>query len=195
MKHMLRLMILLSILFFASPALSFQWNIDPDHTEIRFEIEHILATVSGQFTDFKGDMVFDPAHPDTGRFDFTVNVKSINTNNGKRDTHLRSEDFFDSDKFQTMKFVSSKITRINNTLYSMQGMMTIKDVTQKLTLEFQFLGPKDHPFDAKKQVAGFKTEFVIPRLDYHVGNGKFLKMGVVGKDVAVTISMEALREK
>lgn len=195
MKHMLRLLILLLMILCSSTAIAYQWEVDADHTEIRFEVRHILATVSGQFADFNGKVFFDPAHPDTAKFNFTVKVKSVNTNNGKRDTHLRSKDFFDSDEFPTMQFNSSKINRINDTLYSLEGMMTIKDVTKKMNFEFQFLGTQDHPFDKNKQVAGFKTAFVIPRLDFHVGDGKFLKMGVVGEDVNVEISMEALRKK
>jgi polyisoprenoid-binding protein YceI len=192
MKNLFRFLIIFIMFFYSSIAMANQWNVDHDHSEIRFKVKHIHATVSGQFTAFKGEIFFDPANLDKAKFDFTVKVKTINTNNGKRDNHLRSKDFFNVEKFPVMNFESSKITRIKDNLYSLEGMMTIKDVTKRMKLEFQYFEPQQHPFDKKKLVAGFKTLFVIPRLDFHVGDGKFLKMGVVGKDVDVEISMEAL---
>ena len=75
------------------------------------------------------------------------------------------------------------------------GDLTIKDVTRNISLPFEFLSPVSHPFEKKKKVAGFKTRFKIDRLDYHVGSGKFLDMGVVGKEVDIDIEMEALADK
>ena len=77
------------VLLFAGAAWAFPWQVDLDHTQIRFEVMHILTGVAGTFTDFKGDIYFDPDDPSTGRFNFTVSVKSVDTNHGKRDTHLR----------------------------------------------------------------------------------------------------------
>jgi polyisoprenoid-binding protein YceI len=183
------------MLFYSSISIANQWNIDHDHSEIRFKVKHIYATISGQFADFQGKIFFNPDNLDKAKFDFTVKVKTINTNNGKRDNHLRSKDFFNVDKFPVMRFKSSKITRIKDNLYALEGMMTIKDITKKMNLKFKFFEPQQHPFDNKKLVAGFKTFFIIPRLDFHVGSGKFLKMGVVGENVDVEMSMEALRKK
>ncbi len=195
MKKFSKLLAIFALCCFASTAYAYKWNIDEDHSEIRFEVKHILTTVSGQFADFKGDIFFNPEDPGKGKFNFVVKVKSVNTHNGKRDSHLRSKDFFNSEKFPEMTFNSSKITHIKDNRYSLEGMMTIKDVTKKMNFEFLFFKPQMHPFNKKKWVAGFKTVFVIPRLDFKVGNGKFLKMGVVGKDVDVEISIEALRKK
>ena len=195
MKTLFRSLIVFSLFFCASSASAFQWTIDADHSEIRFKINHILTTVSGQFTEFTGDVQFDPQTPDAGKFDFTVSVKSVDTNNGKRDNHLRSKDFFDADKFPEMKFQSSKIYHLKDNRYALEGVMTIKDVSRKIQIEFDFFPPQTHPFDKKKNVAGFQTNFIISRLAYHVGDGKFLKMGVVGSDVEVEIAMEALTEK
>lgn len=195
MKTLFRSLIVFSLFFFSSYASASQWTTDADHSEIRFKIKHILTTISGQFTEFNGNLLFDPQTPEAGKFDFTVNVKSVDTNNGKRDNHLRSKDFFDADKFPQMKFTSSKIYHLKDNRYALEGVMTIKDVSQKIQIEFEFFPPQPHPFDKKKNVAGFHTTFTIPRLAYHVGNGKFLKMGVVGSDVEVEIAMEALTKK
>ncbi|MBT6340778.1 MAG: YceI family protein [Desulfobacula sp.] len=190
-----KILAIFALCCFASTAYAYKWNIDDDHSEIRFEVRHIHTTVSGQFADFKGDIFFNPDNLDQSKFNFTIKVKSVNTHNGKRDNHLRSKDFFNSEKYPEMAFNSSKITHIKDNRYSLEGMMKIKDVTKNMNFEFLFFDPQLHPFDKKKWVAGFKTVFVIPRLDFKVGNGKFLKMGVVGKDVSVEISIEALRKK
>ena len=195
MKNLVRILGIALFFFFSSQVSASQWSIDADHSEIRFEIKHILTTVSGQFAEFRGDIVFSPEKLDAATFDFTVNVNSVDTNNGKRDNHLRSKDFFYSDKFPEMKFKSSKISHLKGNRYALEGMMTIKDVTKKINIEFQFFQPQPHPFDKKNNVGGFQTTFIIPRLDYNVGNGKFLKMGVVGSDVAVELTVEALTEK
>lgn len=168
------------------------WQVDKDHAEIRFEVTHILTTVSGHFNEFEGDMVFDPNQPENGKISFTVKVSSADTNNGKRDNHLRSKDFFHADKFPEMDFVSDRISKISNGRYLLEGMLTVKDVSKKIKTEFEYLAPKPHPFAKGKMVSGFVTDFTVNRLDYTVGNGKFLKMGVVGRDVHVTIAVEAL---
>ncbi len=79
--------------------------------------------------------------------------------------------------------------------YVVSGKLTIKDVTHNVKVPFIFFGIKDNPFNSKQAVAGFEARFAIDRLDYHVGNGKFLEMGVVGQMVDIVISMEMTREK
>jgi len=195
MKHIFKLFIISTILFFTTSAFGNQWKIDPDHSEVRFQVKHILTTVSGTFNEFKGAINFDPQMPSKGKFDFTVNVKSVNTNNGKRDNHLKSKDFFYVDKFPEMTFTSTKVSHKIDNQYELEGKMSIKDVTKNITIAFEFLNPAPHPFEKKQNVSGFITKFKIPRLDYHVGNGKFLKMGVVGEFVSVEIAVEALTKK
>ena len=94
--------IVLILLFFlvSGPfqALAQQWNIDPVHTNFYFAIKHTFATVRGQFMDFSGEVNFDPDDPGKSRFDFVIKVDSVDTKVGKRDTHLRSPDFFDVGK-------------------------------------------------------------------------------------------------
>lgn len=195
MKHISSIIITAFVLIFSSQAFAYNWVIDKDHSEIRFEVKHILTGVSGQFNEFEGKISFDPARPETGKFDFNVKVNSVNTNNGKRDNHLRSKDFFNVSNFPDMRFQSTGISHIQGDRYSLEGKMTIKGVSREIRIEFRFLEPKPHPFEKKKKVAGFITQFTLDRLDYSVGNGKFLKMGVVGKDVDVEIAMEALTDK
>lgn len=189
-----KIMIIIFSVFFVIPSKGHakQWNLDKAHSEIRFEIKHIYSTVSGLFADFSGDLTFDPDHLESSGFEFKVNIKSINTHNTKRDTHLRGKDFFRVDKYPVMLFKSSKISHVKDNLYELEGELTIKNVVKPIKIQFTFDGPKQHPFEKKSKVAGFNTAFEINRLDYGVGNGKFYKMGVVDDMVKVVISVEAL---
>lgn len=169
-----------------------QWTIDANHSSIHFGVKHIFSTVRGHFPDFEGKITFDPDDLAHSHFDFTVTVKSINTNNGKRDTHLRSNDFFAVDAFPVMTFKSSTITHKGDNNYVVSGDMTLKETTKTMDIPFTFHGTAPNPFNKKEEVAGFDANFSLNRLDFGVGTGKFLKMGVVGDTVQVHISVEAV---
>jgi polyisoprenoid-binding protein YceI len=172
-----------------------QWKIDPPHSNIYFGIQHIYSKVKGHFNAFEGMIQFDPDNLKESRFDFKVKVDSIDTNNGKRDEHLQSVDFFDADKFPEMTFKSKSISHKTGDQYEVKGVLTIKDVSRDITVPFTYFGSRQHPLNPKWIVAGFEARMAIDRLTYHVGDGKFYQMGAVGKDVKVLISMEATREK
>lgn len=192
MKKLIILAIFL-ILVGASPALAHQWELDPAHSSIRFGVKHIFSTVSGHFSKFSGNVFFNPEQLDKSNFNFTVEVDSIDTGVGKRDNHLRSGDFFDAGKFSTMSFQSTSVTHKEGNTYLLKGKLTVKDVTKDVELPLVYGGEKPNPFDKKKMVTGFDTQFSITRLDYGVGNGKFLEMGVVGGEVNIFVSLEMMR--
>lgn len=171
------------------------WKIDPDHSGIYFRIMHIYSSVNGFFPDFDGEIKFDPSNLNESRFAFKVKVKSIDTNNGKRDVHLQSDEFFDAKKYPEMSFESTAIKHLGANNYQVAGTLTIKDVSKTITLPFNYFGFKTHPFNPNLDVAGFEARMNIDRLGYNVGNGKFNKMGVVGKDVDILITLEATRER
>lgn len=183
-------------LIFSSPSLAraYEWNLDGNHSSIRFGIKHIFSTVWGNFSDFEGKILFDPDNLDQSSFDFTVKVNSINTLNGKRDTHLRSDDFFSADKFPLMQFRSTKIIHKQGSTYVVAGTMTLKETQIPMEIPFTFHGTAPSPFNKGELVAGFDTEFFLNRLEFGVGSGKFFQMGVVGDQVHVQISLEAIRK-
>ena len=171
------------------------WSIDNAHSGIHFGIQHIYSTVRGYFSKFNGEILFDPDNLGQSRFDVTVSVKSINTNNTKRDGHLRSGDFFDAKKYPEMTFKSSAIKQLSGNRYTVEGTLTVKDVSRTVKIPFTYFGSKLNPFNPKQLVAGFEARMTIDRIEYHVGNGKFLQLGVVGKDVTVLITIEGTRNK
>jgi polyisoprenoid-binding protein YceI len=168
------------------------WEIDANHSTVQFGVTHIFSTVFGTFSDVEATIRFDPDHPEQGSFDFIVRVKSINTGNGKRDNHLRSKDFFDAGAYPEMRFQSSKIVHKGANNYVVTGIMTLKKTATTMEIPFVFHGIAPSPFNKKQVVAGFDTQFSLDRLAFGVGTGKFHKMGVVGKDVLVMISVEAI---
>lgn len=96
---------------------------------------------------------------------------------------------------QTRLFKSTRIRKKDGNTYTLEGKMTIKDITQEIQLEMTYWGEKQNPFDKKMMVSGFDTRLKINRLSFHVGTGKFFKMGVAGKEVNIFISLEMLRKK
>jgi len=170
-----------------------RWQIDPAHSGIYFGVKHIYSTTNGFFEDFEGTVHFDPKDLEKSNFDFTVKVKSINTHNRKRDGHLRSDDFFSVGKYPDMTFKSTRIVHKEGNRYVVEGRLAVKDVVKNVGIPFVFFGSRAHPFNPKETVAGFEARFTIDRLAYHVGSGKFLKMGVVGRTVDIVILMEVTR--
>lgn len=176
-------------------SMAYEWKIDPAHSEIRFKIKHIYSTTSGNFSKFKGNVFFNPVDPAKSRFDFSVKVDSIDTHIGKRDSHLRSPDFFNAKKYPTMTFRSSRITHKGGNKYTLEGKLTVKDVSRDIQVEFIYWGQKQSPFNNNLLVAGFDCRFRIDRMDYHVGKGKLLKMGALDRYVDISITLEATRSK
>ncbi len=172
-----------------------QWKIDPAHTGIYFDINHIFSKVKGHFKDFDAEIYFDRNNLAESRAVFTAKVNSIDTNNTKRDSHLQSDDFFSAKRYPEMRFESTSVKHTGGNQYMLAGTMTIKDVSRNIHLPFTFFGTKADPFNPKKEVAGFEASLTIDRLDYNVGNGKFLEMGVVGREVEFFITVEATRKK
>ena len=171
------------------------WTVDKVHSGVYFDIQHIFATVRGSFDEFNAVIRFDPANLEESQFDFTVAVQSVNTKNAKRDHHLLSGDFFDVKKYPEMTFKSAAIKHLKGNRYAVTGTTTIKDVNRNVTVPFTYFGNRPNPFNPKQLVAGFEAHMNLDRLSYHVGDGKFFKMGVVGKDVTVLITIEAARDK
>ena len=168
------------------------WNLDKAHANIYFSVDHIFSKVNGHFNEFTTDIQFDPADLDGSRFNFDIQVASIDTNISKRDKHLQSEDFFDAATYPAMTFVSTRITDKGDGAYDVVGTLTNKGQAYDFALPLKLEGIKEHPAKKGTNVVGFNGRFTIDRLSYGVGSGKFYDMGIVGKDVDVFVSLELL---
>ncbi len=171
------------------------WQLDNAHSNFYFSVNHIFSKIHGHFNEFSGEVKFDPKNLADSSFYFEIKTDSIDTNIAKRDKHLQSADFFDSEEYPVMTFKSVKITDVGNNVYQVLGKFTVKGETYDLTLPLTLAGIKDHPAAKGKEVIGFNGGLTIDRLAYKIGTGKFATMGIVGKDVDILVSLEALSDK
>lgn len=196
-RPILYMLVFMALSAGSSPALAGppSWDFDQAHSGFYFDIKHIYSVVRGHFDEFSGEIAFDPENLSESSVFLRVEVDSINTNIKRRDEHLRSGDFFDASRFPQMTFKSRSVRHVEGNRYEADGTLTIKDVSKDVTVPFTFLGVMESPLQKGTLVAGFETDFTIDRLAYNVGNGRFYKMGVVGKEVHITVSVEMIRKK
>lgn len=180
------------VLILAIPATSAakEWQFDMAHSNVYFSIKHIFSTARGYFGDFSGSIDIDPDDITSGTIEMTVKTESIDTRITKRDNHLRSDDFFNVAEYPEMSFTSSSIRHESGDTYIVTGELTIKDVSKEVEVPMTFHGVQKHPA-MDKQVIGIDFNFIVDRMEYGVGTGKFLEMGLVGKDVDVLVTIEA----
>lgn len=197
MKRYLSVILALTLVFcFTAAAGSAPvWEPDPPHTTVAFTIKHQLVPVIGTFDEAQGQIQFDPDNLDASSISIVIPIRSINTRNKHRDQHLLSDDFFHVIEYPNMTFSSTEVIHKGGNEYVARGKLTIKDVTKEIELPFVFKGTADHPFKKNLEVAGFEAKYSLDRLEYNVGDGTWYERGLTGKDVDITLYVEALREK
>ncbi|MHC1712013.1 MAG: YceI family protein [Solidesulfovibrio sp.] len=167
-------------------------TLDPPHTSTTFFIRHILAPVAGRFDETAGTIDIPAKTPEKGRISFTVKTQSVDTNVAARDNHLRTAEFLDVAAYPKMTFESVRITPAGKGIYKVTGKLTIKDVTKTVVIPIKYLGTKPNPMMPCVDVSGYEAALSLNRLNYHVGTGKYFKMGIVGDVVDIRISGETL---
>jgi len=170
------------------------WTVDPPHCSINFTIKHIYVQVPGQFQRYNAVVRFDPDNLKDSSVTITVDTASIDTGVAQRDEHLRSPEFFDAAKYPAIVFTSESIARKDDKTFIAKGKLTIKDVTREVELPFTYFGSMESPLEKGKTVAGFESHFPVKLADYHVGEDKWQKMGVIGESAALAVYMELLRQ-
>src|SRR4030042_1056980 len=106
------------------------WTIDPAHSIVEFAVKHlVVTTVKGRFREFGGTLRIDEAHPENSSLAASIQVASIDTNVADRDAHLRSDDFFNAERYPKITFQSAGPTRGDGTNYRRRGELTVRDVT------------------------------------------------------------------
>jgi polyisoprenoid-binding protein YceI len=166
------------------------WNIDTAHSEINFKVKHMMiSTVSGSFENFDGNAETDNNEFKNAQFAFTAKIDSVNTNNKDRDNHLKSDDFFGSDKFPELTFKSKSFDGSKVT-----GDLTIKDVTKEVTLDAEYNGTAVDPYGQTK--AGFEFEGNINRKDFGLTWSAVTEAGsiVVSDKVKLIASLQFIKQ-
>ena len=141
------------------------YTLDPAHTRIGFVARHAMVTkVRGAFNEFAGTAVLDGANPENSRVQVTIEAASIDTRNAQRDEHLRSNDFLAMQEYPKITFVSTGVRQAGETTFEVTGDLTIKGVTNAVTIPFEFEGAAKDPFG--NQRVGFEGSVTINRKDY-----------------------------
>jgi polyisoprenoid-binding protein YceI len=171
------------------------WDINPDHSSIQFRVRYMtVVNVKGAFDKFQGTANFDDKNIAQSSVNVTIDTASINTGNGKRDTHLRTDDFFDVAKYPTITFVSKKVVPADKGKLKITGDLTLLGVTKEVVLDVE--GPceaiKD-PWGNVRRGASAKT--TINRKDYGLTWNKTLDTGgvMIGDEVNVILEVELVK--
>jgi polyisoprenoid-binding protein YceI len=192
MRFTQKIVLIFAMCFFTSAGLAQQkFEIDPSHSNIGFTVRHMLiAKVSGGFTDFSGTILYDEKDITKSSVNVTIKTASINTQNERRDNHLRSDDFFNSATDSVITFVSKSVKKSKDG-YIAVGDLTIRGVTKEIELPFNILGTVKDPRGTRM---GIEASMTLNRFDYGVKWDRKLDNGglVVSNEVQVNLAVEAI---
>jgi polyisoprenoid-binding protein YceI len=153
------------------------YTIDPAHTRLGFSARHaMVATVRGQFTEFSGSAHVDTDNPAASKVEVRINANSIDTGNAQRNGHLLSGDFFETEQFPEITFVSTDVQR-DGDRWEVTGDLTIKGVSNQVTVPFEFTGSAQDPFGNIR--IGFEGATTILRKDWGLSWNAALETGGV----------------
>ena len=195
-KSSMALMVSMSVWMAASvQAQQVTYVIDTGHSHVGFKVRHLVSNTRGNFKDFEGTITFDTEDFTTAKVTGTIQSASIDTDHEKRDKHLRSGDFFDTEKYPTISFKSTKIAKTGKDTYAVWGDMTMHGVTKSVKLDAEYTGMATDPWGNEK--LGLTVSGEINRLDYGIKWSKTLDTGglVVGNEVKLLLEIEANKKK
>jgi polyisoprenoid-binding protein YceI len=171
------------------------WNIDPVHSVAEFKVKHMMITnVKGQFTGVSGALSLDENDLTLSHVEATIDAASINTREPQRDTHLKSADFFDVEKFPTLSFRSTDVSRNADGDLTVAGDLSLHGVTHKVTFEVE--GPTPPAKDPWGNTrVGLSATTKINRKDFGLTWNAALETGgiLVGDEVTITLDVEFIK--
>lgn len=174
-----------------------EWNVDPTHSAVTFEVNHFFTPVKGAFSDYDVSLVYDAENPANSSVTARIAVASVDTENEDRDAHLLSSDFFDAQNHPYITFESTSVREAAPGQLVATGPLTIKDQTREVDLTIDILGIQELPEDVSQmlggvtEVASFQAGTTIDRRDFGVGVGNWAATFVVGGEVDISIALEA----
>jgi polyisoprenoid-binding protein YceI len=192
MLRALFLLVLFSVPVFTQTT---SWKFDKAHSQVKFNVTHlVISEVTGYFREFDGTVKSSGEDFSNADIEFTIETKSIDTENEKRDNHLRSDDFFNAEKFPQIKFKSKSMKKTGDNKYKLVGDLTIRDVTKQVELDVVHGGMVDDGYGNRK--AGFKISGTINRFDYKLNWNALIEAGgaVVGSEVEMICNVQLIKE-
>ncbi len=179
------------------------WKVDNTHSSIHFTVRHmVVSKVRGSFQRWTSELAIDDADLTKSSVTVTIEAASVDTALADRDTHLKSADFFDVERFPHLVFKSKRVERAGmepkasskEDRYRLIGDLTIRDVTREVTLDVEYSGMAKDPWGGER--AGFSARTSIERKDYGLTWNLLLEAGglVVGDKIEIGIEIEAVRQ-
>ena len=194
MKNKCSLMLAAVLLFGAGPALAADYKIDDAHTTVGFKVRHLFSKVQGQFKKFEGTFSYDAADLSQWKTEAVIDAASIDTNVEKRDNHLRSKDFFETDVHPTLTFKSTGAHDLAGSTAKVDGLLTMHGVTKPVTLDVEILGEGVDPWGNTR--LGLTAKTTVNRKDFGLGWNQALESGqlLVGEEIEITLEIEGLKQ-
>ena len=171
-----------------------KWVLDPTHSEIGFKVKHMMMTnVNGSFNQFNLEVENSTEDFITAQIHFALQLASIDTSNEQRDGHLLSADFFDAENHPEMVFKSTEISQTDVHDYQIKGDLTIKDITNPISLKAEFGGISKDPWGNEK--AGFSVEGKINRKDFGLTWNAVLESGgvLISEEVKIYAEIQLVK--
>lgn len=192
-KSTAALLLVLSIMSYAQTK---NWELDKSHSNVMFTVDYmVISEVTGKFNQFDAKVTSNGDDFSNGNIDFTIDVNSIDTDNDRRDGHLKSDDFFNAEKYPQITFKGKSLNKVSDNKYKLTGDLTMRDNTKQVELDVLYGGViKDRNGNTR---SGFKITGTINRFDYGLKWNNVVETGgaVVGKDVDITCNIQLKQVK
>ncbi len=189
-----KLFLLFVVISFSAVSAQTKWNVDASHTNVGFEVDHmVISSVEGEFNSYEATVETNEDDFTNAKINFTIDVASISTDNEQRDSHLKSDDFFNTEKYPKMTFVGKSMKKVSGNDWKLIGDLTIRDVTKEVTLDVEFRGMVKDPWGNTR--VGFEITGELNRFDYKLKWNKLLETGglVVSEDIELKIDIELIK--
>ena len=167
------------------------WQVDYAHSQIEATVRHMMiSNVRGRFEKFTVNAQIDENHPERSQVEVVIDAASINTKNEQRDGHLKSPDFLDVEKFPSLTFKSTKLTKVSESAGKLYGDLAIKGVSKPVVLDVEYAGQSKSPWGTIN--AGFTASGKVNRKDWGLNWNAALETGgvLVGDEVKIDIEVE-----
>jgi polyisoprenoid-binding protein YceI len=170
------------------------WDIDPVHSSVEFSVRHLMvSSAKGRFTGVVGTIVIDDADPARSSTDVRIDATTIDTREEKRDAHIRSADFLDTENYPHITFKSTRVVPENEENYKVYGDLAIHGVTKEVVLKTEYNGRNTSPWGS--EVIGFSASTKISRKDFGLHYNAALETGgmLLGDEVKIQLDIEAIK--
>ena len=192
MKMILTCLLVLTPFLLQGQSVQTNYVLDQSHTQLTFEVDHlVISTVNGRFDDFEGEIYFDSKSKLLVSIKGTAKATSINTNDEKRDKHLRSADFFEVEKYPELSFEANNLKLKSGKKGKVKGQLKIRDVTKEITFDLNFKGLVTDPWGTEKLIVEATAQ--INRKDFGLKWNETLETGglLVGEKIKIKVSAQA----